>query len=404
MNITGLIVEYNPFHNGHLYHINKSKKVTKADGIIAVISGNFTQRGIPSIIDKWTKTKIALLNGIDLVIELPALYSLSSAEFFAQGAISLLQNLNVVNNICFGSEIENINILKEISEILIEEPEIFKETLKKNLNKGFSYPYCRNKALIYYFNNIKKSNINLDTILNSPNNILGIEYCKNIIKLGNNIVPFSIKRIGSNYNSLNFTKEFCSASAIRNFLKYNNNLNEIKNYIPNNEFTIFNNLINSSYKFCFEDSMIPYIKYKYYNSINSLKNLPDISEGLDNRIYKFLDNCSSYENLIKSIKSKRYTFTRISRILCQFFLGFDLYNTSELRKFSCPYARILGFNNTGATILKNIKNKSQIPLYTKLPKEKNDILNLDIQSTKMYSLINNAINPNSDYLTSPIII
>jgi len=139
MNVTGIIVEYNPFHNGHKYHIESARSATKCDAIIAVMSGNFVQRGAPSIIDKWTKTKMALLNGVDLVFELPVIYSLSSAEFFAYGAVSLLENLGVVNNLCFGSECSNINLLKSIAKILAEEPTQFKLFLKEKLSNGMSF-------------------------------------------------------------------------------------------------------------------------------------------------------------------------------------------------------------------------------------------------------------------------
>ena len=150
--------------------------------------------------------------------------------------------------------------------------------------------------------------------------------------------------------------------------------------------------------------MFPYIKHKSATSKNSLVNLPDVSEGLDNKIIKSLQNNLSYSSALEDIKSKRYTYTRISRILCQYFIGFDNFDSKKLRSMPCPYARVLGFNSNGKSILKSIKSNSSIPLYTKIPKELNDTLQLDIQSTRAYSIINSSINPNSDYLISPIII
>ena len=406
MNISGIIVEYNPLHNGHVYHINKTKELTNCDALICVMSGNFTQRGIPSSIDKWTKTKMALNNGVDLVIELPAIYSVSSADFFSFGAVSLLNSLGIVDNICFGSEHGNINDIYNISNILLQEPIEFKLLLKTYLSKGISYPLARSNALYDYLMNSKLdiSNLLLDNFLNSPNNILGIEYCKSLIKLKSSIRPYSLKREGASYNSDLLHNEFSSATAIRKFLKENGSLSKLAGHIPSSVLTELQNLYSKNYEFTFEDSMFPYIKHKSATSKNSLVNLPDVSEGLDNRIIKSLQNSLSYSSALADIKSKRYTYTRISRILCQYFIGFDSFDTKNLRSMPCPYARVLGFNSNGKSILKSIKSNSSIPLYTKLPKKCNETMQLDIQSTRAYSVINSSIGHNSDYLISPIII
>jgi len=405
LNITGIVVEYNPLHNGHLYHINKTKEKTNCDAIVAIMSGNFAQRGIPAIVDKWNRTKMALMNGVDLVIELPLLYSLSSAEFFAFGAVSLLNSLGVVNNLCFGSECGDAEILSFIGKILIKEPVEFKKILKENLDKGLSFPNARSKSLIEFlniFDDKKLLNYDIGEILSSSNNILGIEYCKNLIKLNSSINPFSIQREGGNYNSINLDNKFSSATSIRKFIKNNRDLEDIRNHMPQNVYNILSNLKSTGYNFTFEDLLLPYIKYKSMIFKNSIENLPDVSEGIHNRIYKFLATAKSYDELVSSVKTKRYTYTRISRILCQFFLGFENFDTSSLRHNTCPYARILGFNNTGLKILKAAKQRSSIPIYNKLPKDLNEILTLDLLGTKAYSLINERINPNSDYLISPI--
>jgi len=406
MNISGIIVEYNPLHNGHVYHINKTKKLTNCDALICVMSGNFTQRGIPSIIDKWTKTKMALNNGVDLVIELPSVYSVSSAEFFSLGAVSLLNSLGIVDNICFGSEHGDINDLYNISNILLEEPIEFKTLLKEYLSKGIVYPLARANALYDYLINsdIKTSNLLLGDFFNSSNNILGIEYCKSLIKLKSSITPFTLKREGGMYNSNLMQNEFSSATAIRKFIKEDGSLTKLAGHVPSSVLNELENLYTRNYKFTFEDSMFPYIKHKSATSKNSLVNLPDATEGLDNRIIKALQNNLDYYSSMVDIKSKRYTYTRISRILCQYFIGFDNFDTEKLRSLPCPYARILGFNSNGKSILKSIKSNSSIPLYTKLPKELSETLQLDIQSTRAYNVINNSIGPNSDYLISPIIL
>jgi predicted nucleotidyltransferase len=406
MNISGIIVEYNPLHNGHLYHINKTKELTNCDALICVMSGNFTQRGIPSTIDKWTKTKMALNNGVDLVIELPAIYSVSSADFFSYGSVSLLNSLGIVDNICFGSEQGDINDIYDISNILLKEPVEFKLLLKNHLSKGIVYPKARANALYDYLINSKNdiSNLLLDDFLSSPNNILGIEYCKSLIKLNSSIKPYTLKREGGSYTSTTLHNEYSSATAIRKFIKENGSLGELEGHVPNSVLDEILNLYSKNYEFTFEDSMFPYIKHKSATSKNSLKNLPDVSEGLDNKIIKSLQNNSSYVSAIENMKSKRYTYTRISRILCQYFIGFDSFDSKNLRSLPCPYARVLGFNSTGKSILKSIKSNSSIPLYTKIPKEQSSTLQLDIQSTRAYSILNSCINPNSDYLISPIII
>ncbi|WP_411682986.1 nucleotidyltransferase [Clostridium thailandense] len=407
MNVTGIIVEYNPFHKGHLYHINKTKEITKCSHIIAVMSGNFVQRGAPAIVDKWTRAKTALMNGVDLVIELPLIYSLSSAEFFALGAVSILNNLGIVNNLCFGSEYGDPKILYNISKILSEESKEYKDILKEKLQLGLAYPSARSKALIEFINKYNVENLsdfNLEEIISSPNNILGIEYCKNLIRLKSTILPFSIQRHGSCYNSSIFEGEFSSASSIRKFIKDTKNISGIENYIPSNAYNLLLQQFKNNSVFPSEDLMLPYLRYKYTLYKETIENIPDVSEGIHNRIYKYLENAENYENLINSIKTKRYTYSRISRILCQFFVGFENFNICELRKLSCPYVRILGFNNKGLELLKTIKKTCSTPIYTKIPKELNKTLSLDIQGTRTYSLINRNINYNSDYLTRPIIL
>jgi len=406
MNISGIVVEYNPLHNGHVYHINKTKELTNCDALICVMSGNFAQRGIPSSVDKWTKTKMAIDNGVDLVIELPAVYSVSSAEFFASGAISLLNSLGVVDNICFGSEHGAINDIYNIANILLKEPIEFKLQLKTYLSLGISYPLARAKALNNYLigSNMNLSTLLLHDFLNLSNNILGIEYCKSLIKLNSYIKPYTLKREGSAYNGNLLNNKFSSAGAIRKFMKENGSLTKLMGHVPISVLTKLQNLHLKNCDFTFEDSMFPYLKYKATTSKNTLINLPDATEGLDNRIIKSLQNNLCYSSTLEDIKSKRYTYTRISRILCQYFIGFDNFNTRKLRSLPCPYARILGFNSIGKSILKSIKSNSSIPLYTKLPKECTETLQLDIQSTRAYSIINSNVDHNSDYLISPIII
>lgn len=397
--ITGIITEYNPFHNGHKYHLEQAKKDTSANSIVCVMSGNFMQRGIPALIDKWKRAEIAVKNGVDLVLELPLVYSVSSAEHFAFGSVSLLNRLNIIDNLYFGSESGNVNILKDISEILIKEPDEYRLSLKNNLDKGLPFPISRSNALIEYF-----KNDNIKDVLSNSNNILGIEYIKSLMKLKSNITPATLKREGGTYNSTQLNSNFSSATSIRKHLR-NSSVDMIKNEVTMETYKILKDLSFSGYPFIFEEDIFKYIKYKLLLDGNSLSKIPDVSEGLDNRILNSILKCNSLNELILESKSKRYTYTRLNRILTQYFLNLEKYDLFKLTKSPAPYARVLAFNSNGKSILKKIKDNSDIEIITKMPKKNlNEHLEIDILGTKAYSILNNKINPMDDYLKSPIII
>ena len=399
MNITGLITEYNPFHNGHLYHLNTAKKNTNCDGIVCIMSGNFVQRGEPAIIDKWKRTEMALVNGVDLVIELPTFYAVSSAEFFAKGAIKILNSTGVINNIFFGSECGDINLLYKIAKLLTNESEEFKLKVKENLKSGITYAKAREKALIDVL-----QDDSLNEVLSNSNNILGIEYIKAIIDNKSNITPLTMKREGSRYNDKNLNSIFSSATSIRENIKKNSNLNSLKSYMPLQSLDILNKLLSNDYPFVFEEHMYNFIKYRLLTNCINFNNIFEIKEGIDNKFLKEIYHSTSYEDLIFRVKSKRYTYTKISRLLSQLFFALDNYHFEELIKDENLYIRVLGFNDTGRLILKEIKKNSSIPIITKVAKNNNNpLLELDIQSTKAYSVLNDKVNPLSDYLLSPII-
>lgn len=399
MNITGIITEYNPFHNGHLYHLTEARKNTNADGVICIMSGNFVQRGGPAIIDKWKRTEMALNNGVDLVIELPTFYAVSSAEFFAKGAVSILNSLGIVNSIFFGSECGDVNKLIEISQVLVNEDSRYKSILKENLDKGLTFAKAREKSLMEYLNNTE-----INDVLLSSNNILGIEYIKSILKLNSSIKPITLKREGSNYNDKELSSSFSSATSIRETLKNNNSIENLKGLIPFESYKIFSKLQEDNYPFVFDEDMFKFIKYKLQTNCINFNNLYEITEGLDNKIIKEINNSNTYNEFILNIKSKRYTYSKISRLLTHIYIGLDNNSFVSINNPSNLYARVLGFNKTGRKILSLIKNNSSIPLITKMPRFiDNPLLKLDIQATAAYSVLNNKINPNSDYLISPII-
>lgn len=399
MNITGIITEYNPFHNGHLYHLTEAKKNTNCDAVICIMSGNFVQRGGPAIVDKWQRTEMALNNGVDLVIELPTYYAVSSAEFFAKGAVSILNNLGVVNNLFFGSECGDVNKLTTIAKTLVDEDSKLKYIIKENLAKGETFAKAREKALISYLNNE-----DLNEILTSSNNILGIEYIKSIIRMNSNIKPFTLKREGSNYNDKILSNSFSSATSIRELLKQKASIESLKDSIPKESYEVLNNLYNNSYPFVFDEDMFKFIKYKLQTNCINFNNLYEIIEGLENKLLKEISSSNSYEEFILNIKSKRYTYSKISRILTHIYIGLDSDSFLNIDDTNNLYARVLGFNKKGREILSLIKRNSSIPLITKIPRfSDNPLLKLDIQATAAYSILNNKLNPNSDYLISPLI-
>lgn len=399
MNITGIITEYNPFHNGHKFHLEESKKQTKSDGTICIMSGNFVQRGGPAIIDKWKRTEMALNNGVDLIIELPTFYAVSSAEFFAKGAVSILNSLNIVNNLFFGSEIGDAKALSEIAKVLVSEDERFQNILKENLSLGLTFAKAREKSLIEYLNSSEINNI-----ITSSNNILGIEYIKAILKLNSSINPVALKREGSNYNDKSLSQTFSSATSIREVLKNTSNIEDLKNIIPLESYEVFSKLQEQDYRFTFEEEMFKYIKYKIQTNCVNFNNLYEVTEGLDNKIIKEISSSNSLHEFILKIKSKRYTYSKISRILTHIYLGLDNDDFKDIANENNLYVRVLGFNKTGREILSLIKANSSIPLITKVPRfTNNPLLKFDLQATACYSLLNDKVNTFNDYLQSPII-
>lgn len=417
MNLLGLIVEYNPFHNGHMYHLNESKKISNATHTIAVMSGNFMQRGTPALLDKFTRAEIAVKNGVDLVVELPTLYACQSAEIFAHGAVALLNSLNCVDSICFGSEVGNIDILYLISKILIDEPSEFKNTLKVFLNEGLPFPKARSNTLFDY---ITKNNLydiskdELTDILNSPNNILGIEYIKSILKLNSQIKPYTINRVDSGYNSINIDSSICSASAIRNSLKISGNLNNIKYTIPKFTYDIIYDVVKNGFKPIFDDDFYQILSSIVFRDKDNLNDYFEVNEGIENKIYNSIFKSKNLEELKNKIKSKRYTMTKISRTLNNIMLGIkkqDIIKTKDLKQI--PYLRVLAFNDKGCEILKQINKSSDIKVITKFSKIKHidsdifkTLISYDIKSTNMYNLIYYKNNPAllkgpMDYFISP---
>ena len=391
--VLGVIAEYNPFHNGHFYHLENSKKLTNCDYSVAIMSGNFSQRGSTSLVDKWQKTKMALLSGIDLVIELPVLYSISSAENFADGAIKILNSLGIVDFISFGSESDDLYILDKIANILYSEPKEYKDFLSFYLKNGASFPKAREYALLKYVDDDDCSNI-ISSVISSPNNILGIEYLKALKKYNSSIRPVCIPRFKSEYNSNSFSENIASATAIRNLVK-NKDFDIIKDLVPSQTYSILMENINNGHFVpdlnIFEKEII-YILRKM--SIEEIANLPDVSEGLEFVINSAVNVCNRLTDLLSLVKSKRYTQTRLQRIFLYALLGITK-DDMNISKNNLPYVRVLGFNENGKRLVSEISKKgSEIQLVTSVKKfvdfNSNSILkqllDIDIFATNVYSI------------------
>ena len=403
--VLGIIAEYNPFHNGHLFQLETAKKQINASATVAVMSGNFVQRGDIAIMDKWTRANLAVENGIDLVLELPTAYTLRSAEHFAHGSINLLKSTGIISHLSFGCETNNISNLNKIVE-LTENKSILKNYIEES---NCTYIEAINKILKTYDT---YHNSDLAKIAYLPNNVLAIEYLKAIKRVSYDIAVLAIKRIGSNYNEKNLNSNFASATAIRNeFINFGASAN-LENNLPINTFQALKTL-DSTNNYVDPNTLSTLFSYLLKNQTQeSIFASCECSEGLENKIFKARKE-NSYNNILNSIKSKRYPLSRIKRLLFQLLLSSNNLNFKDIYPKETPYIRILAFNDIGRKLLKKMKDESTAPIITKLSKnilqnenyspEFKSSLQLDITASNTYSILtNNSLPFNSDYLTSPI--
>ncbi len=405
MSVTGIISEYNPFHNGHKYNLKMARNNTGSDCIISIMSGSFLQRGEPAIFDKWSRAKAAVSEGVDLVIELPVIYSCQPAENFAYGAVKILNSLGIVDYLCFGSESGNINELMLISDTLLNEPISFKNSIKKSMNQGISYPKAISEAI--------KDSLGLNIAY--PNNILGIEYLKAISKLKSDIKPVTIKRIKNDYNETSITGSVSSATAIREEMKLNGLNQNVCLNIPEKSLKIISENTNNRYGPVYFEDFSDLIFYQLRKSGPAeLSKLPYFKEGIEYRLKSKSNETSNLNELIESVKSKRYTRTYLQRILCYVLLGITKSDVLLSKNSnSQSYARVLAFNKKGRELLREMKKHSSYPIITKTSnfrtKERfvNRMLALDTLSTDIYNMaVKNPDykKPKQDYLKSPYYI
>lgn len=411
--VLGIIAEYNPFHNGHMYHLQKAKEQSGAQYCICVMSGNFVQRGNTSIVNKWKKAEMALLNGVDLVIELPTIYSVASAEGFSLGAIKLLNNLKIVDAISFGTETSDFAALNNISSIVNEEPMKYKSILNSELKKGLSFPKARENALMLYLNDNKR----YDNILNTPNNILAIEYLKALKKIKSTIQPIPIKREKVYYNDNVIVDEFASATAIRKLLK-NEEFSEIRKVVPKSTYQILKKETELGNVVL---DLLRYEKEIIYNlrrmTVSEIAELPDVNEGLEHSLKNAANYSNDITNLINIVKTKRYTVTRIQRILICALLGITKRDVGMAKKAE-PYIRVLGFNEKGKELISRInKQNPKATVITSVKKfqDKNNnnknskiykrLLDIDIFSTNVYTMACKSESlANLDYTKNMVIL
>ena len=356
----GIICEYNPFHNGHIYHLNKIKELYKDEEIILVLSGNYTQRGLPSIIEKYDKALLALTYGVDLVIELPFSFSTQSSDFFAKGSLQILNKLKC-NKLVFGSESDDIEVLKSLANIQLNNKE-YNTLVKEDLDKGINYPTAMSNALKKITNKT----------VNDANDLLALSYIKEIISNKYDIEPISIKRT-NNYNDKNLTGSISSATSIREALK---NSKDIKETVPKETIKLINKFDEIKY--------FNYLKYKVLSD-KDLSIYQTVDEGLDNKIKKEIVNCNTIQELIDKIKSKRYTYNKLNRMFTHIICS---YTKEENTKYKdIEYIRVLGFSNKGKKYLNNIKKEIDIPIITNISKSNIDLLELELRVDNIYNLL-----------------
>ncbi len=412
MKILGIIVEYNPFHSGHYWQINHSKKESHCDGVMVLMSGSITQRGDFALLNKWERTHLALTSGVDLVCELPFGYACQSAEAFAQGGIKIFNATGVVDVVSFGSEFGHLKPLANLAQTLVSEPDEFKTNLKEALTTGVSFAKARELAIRSFLGS------EASDLLKTPNNILALEYLKALDKSHSKIRPMTVKRRGADYHSL-IPAEFLSASGIRNILKAaridpkseTTSLKSLENKLPyaiNDLYLPFKNNYNPEGDKNFLNALRLQILSR---DVGHLKNTPYVSEGLEHKIRDAFKTAPTLDDCINAIISKRIPQSRVRRILANRLLELDKETLSSFQAESfLPYLRVLGFTEKGRMILKQIKANTELPIITnlknsrfKLSSMQEKMLYYDCRATDLHNqFYENKYCYHQDYLRSPI--
>lgn len=385
----GIIAEYNPFHNGHFYQINRIKEIFPNKKIIVMMSGNYVQRGEPALFSKFIRTRSALIGGADIVFELPILFASSSSEQFASAGVLALAKTGIIDTLCFGAEDDNLNILSAISDIFINEPENYKQELKKNLSAGLSFPKSRANALEKCFPSRGYSDI-----INKPNNILAIEYISAIKKYNLPISPYIIKRIGNDHNTIDIDNYYSSATSLRNAVRsiacankidhkdnslnihadHSGNqydLNIIKTKVPED---VFSYLSSEPFaKPIYYDDYLPFIQYELISDSHNLESYYEITDYLANTIKNISCYPNNIDDLVDSLSGRHITKSRIRRCL----LNIVLKKSNEFMKNTnndfVNYLQLLGFRSPASSLIRKIQDTTDIPIITKAASAKKQL-------------------------------
>ena len=377
MRVIGVIAEYNPFHLGHLYQINKIKEKYPDSIIIVVVSSCFTQRGEVSIINKWDKTKICLNNNIDIVLELPFLYATQSSDIFAKGAVSILNKISI-DTLVFGTESDNIDNLIKMADIQLNNKE-YDKLVKSYLDNGVNYPTALSKS-IYDIIGIE---------ITKPNDLLALSYIKQVMLINKNIDIVSIKRT-NDYHGKTVNSNIVNASLIREHLLNNK---DIINFIPNYD-------INYIYKDLNIEKYYPLLKYQIINNINCLDKFLTVDEGIENRIKKFIYTSDTWEELVNNIKTKRYTYNKINRMFIHILTNLT---KEEVSNLDIDYIRVLGFNSVGRSYLNKIKKDIDVKIVTNYKENISKLFDLEFRISCIYALKTKTSLIKDEFSHNPVI-
>lgn len=393
MHICGIIAEYDPFHTGHAHQIKAVRERLGSEcAIICVMSGNWTQRGGPAIVDKHQRARIALMGGADLILELPLPYAISSAEWFARGGVSTLNATGIVTHLCFGSEFGDIAPLQQAASCL--DSEAYRPALRREIDKGVSFPVARQNAVEHLIGSASEC-------LSLPNNNLGVEYLRALTWCGSSITPITVQRQGAGHGE-GPKAGFASATHLRQLLR-ENNLDDATPYLIEREAEFLYSSQFADFSLA-ERAMIYHLRQM---SADEFTSLPDCGEGLSNRIYDSIHHGTSVDEILTLAKSKRYTHARLRRILLWAYLGL----TANDRPAAPQYLRVLGMNATGRTLLREIDSKGTLPILTKpahvrqMSDEAQHLFDLEVHATNLYSLCLPDILPcGTEWKQTPVIL
>ncbi|WP_274651582.1 nucleotidyltransferase [Paenibacillus humicola] len=411
MRTVGLIVEYNPFHNGHLYHLQQSVKITKADAVVAVMSGHFLQRGEPALADKWTRTEMALRGGCDLVIELPVAYSTQAAEWFAYGAVALLGATGVVDSLCFGSESGELGPLRRIARAVANEPEPFPRLLAEALAAGVSYPAAYSAAVRRFMEAAGDAEAAAYPLA-QPNNTLGLHYLLALERLGSAVEPCTIRREKAGYAQATITDaRIASATAIRKLVAERKSPAEAAPYVPASTLEL---LLRAAAEgrgpVGWADYERPLFHKLLAEQAGTLGEYREMSEGLEHRLARVLTRLPAldFKSLLDALKTKRYTRTKLQRALLAVLLGHrkEWLTPNRLRD-GVRYIRVLGFTDKGRALLRRMRQTARLPvlLSAARPPEPYPFLELDVRASAVYALAWRDAGPEEcfrDYYGKPV--